>query len=517
MMRKGDAELQVLALLFFIATVAQVAFMVTAPQQYDEIIQRQVNDAESLIKSSTIRSHMAEEYVPKSLTDAAYEGMYTRGRDGVGPWNPSSIPPWSDIRTRFEDSVNSMLQDNYIGSMGSGAGCSLNGQGDVSMTLDSEEEQDGQPVMMFGVQNPTPLHVTCHSATVITDFTAGRSSAITELIEVPETDTVPRMRYQDMHTVAQEIASDATFQSLLNTAERSSTTATKTGCANEDSGTCGWSPPSLSFSDDDPIENEQEAMVGERLVTELENTFDGRFSDRGYELSFAVAELEYTPRNIQQVQDTAWLIQCVESDSEPAWTETAVCGATGCSDNACTLDNGAQCSNQCPEASSAPTSDPGAPAASGSGFWTENPWSAGCGDSQSDPYSFEGTSTVAYRSSEVRPLREYTRSQTGIPDGEGGVISPDEDGGDEDTCTPSCNRNSVPCTEYLGSESNTRASWEFDLESHTVVEVTITDTENEIPTSDGFVNPVYRFTFEQRNTVAAGESGGSVYRDPRIR
>lgn len=493
MRRKGDAEIQILALLLFIASVAQWAYMIGAPQQFEEAITRQANDAESLVKTGTIRAHMEEEYVPNSLTDAAYQGMYAKGKDGFGPWNPDSIPSWDEIKGQFESSVNDQLQNNYIGAVGTGAGCSMNGNDQVSMEIDGEQLGD-PPIMTYAIANPAPLHVECQATAQATDFGGGRSSFVKERIAVPDTRDVERMRYKDMHSVARDIATSNGFQRLLNTAEKSATIATKTGCSKRTEEECGWNPPSVSFSDDDAVENQAEESVGTRLASELHSRFQNAYADRGYEVTFAVREVEFTPKSVTQVQDIEWVVQCLQNDYA-SWTEYPSgdgCGGDCPPDTGscpARIDDGAQCTSDCSPASSKPTSDPGPPLDSGSNLWTDNPWSSGCGASQNDPYTFDGISNVAFRQAGMRQLNEYTRSG---PAGPGG-----------DTCTPSCPADQESCYENLGSESNARGSWQFDLESHTVVTVTINDTENRIPTSAGFSYPLYRFTFEQRVTQSA--------------
>lgn len=490
MLRKGDSELQLLAFLFLLSTIAQWGFMFGAPAEYKAMVEHQIRDGEPVIKTGIIRANLEDTYIPQAVIDAAYQGMYEKGQDGFGPWNSGDVPVWSEVKAEFDTSVNNVMDNSYAGVLRSGAGCTLNGNEDITIENTGETVRSNDDAeMTFSATNDGPLHAECRALSFTGTFT---SLVAKEVIPIPENYITPRMRYQQMHGVAETIATDAAFSSLLNTAEKSVKVASKTGCAQSDPSQCGWSPPSLSFSNDDDIENAQEEQVADRLLDELHNQYQTAFADQGFEVTFEVRELEYTPYNIQQIQNVEWRVQCLESASDTYVTYTSICGGSCDPDGSCDLSNpGARCSSFCGEASSAPGSDPGPESDSGTGYWTDNPWSGGCGFSHSDPFTYSGTSNVAFRSSELLPMNEYT----------GGAPAPDPGG---ETCEPSCSSSRHTCREYLGSESNTRASWRFDLESYTVVEVTITDTSNEIPTSDGFVNPVYRFTYEQRDTAAAG-------------
>lgn len=535
-MRKGDVEIQIMAFLLFVAAMAQWAFMVGAPQQYDAMVERQINDADSLVKSSTVRAHMEEEYVPQSLTDAAYRGMYTQGADGLGPWIREELPEWETwdaIRPTFEDSVTSAIQDEYIGAMRSGAGCELKGQNAVSIRALEEEqvsERETTYLMTFDIVNPRPLHVKCESTAATVDASAGRSSVIKELIAVPDTWQAYRMRYQSMHEFAvKDILKTDEFQNLMNTAAKSSTVASLTGCAQE-AGECTVNAPELhdAFGDDHPIEESPEETVAGRLEDELNGQFGDVGSGQEFEVEFTVEDVEYRPYEITEIQHEEWLIQCVQNDDETWYTvpETDGCGGS-CEEedpdpalNSCpdSIEDGAVCTQDCPRIVSALESgdllsaDPGAPSDSGGDIWTDTPWEGGCSTSNVafNPSTSENEDTgdVAYRSSELRPLREYTRSSEHCSGDACDPSSPwyDEFCPDEckaNACEPSCPQESHSCSENKGTESNTRATWRFNLESTTVVEVTITDTRYEIPTEDGFEHPVYTFTYKQENEQAA--------------
>ncbi len=496
MKRKGDAELQILAVCLLLALLIQLGFMVASPSAYKAAVHQQISDTQPLLQTDIITAHMEEGYLYWSVTNAVHQGMYDRGTQGFGPWSDEP-PTWDEVSGEFDTAITGMMQDNYAGILGSGADCTLQGTEDMEISTTDDET-------VFSVETAQQLHAECSSRHF--GFGGAIQTVIAqELIRVEDEYEVPYLRYQEMHTVAEDIATDDTFRDLLDVASRSATTATITGCPQESSTECTMDAPDLSgeFDANHDIVNQQEHMIGDRLDDELHDALQDAYAADGFEITFDVEVVELTPVNIEEVQHEEWLIDCAQSDSDTytVYPDDDGCGGSCPDSGECSLDDGADCFDDCPGLSGVPRTEPDPPSSTGS-FWTENPWSADCGFTYGSWYDdYDGPeSDVAYSAAETYPPDIRTSYTMHRPNGGEPVNGDDDDDDDNDVCEPSCPESEESCYEYLYTESNTRASWTFDLEASTVVTVTITDTENEIPTGDGLTNPEYRFAFEQGGT-----------------
>lgn len=500
--RKGDTGIQFMALGVFIAALAQLGWMFTMPSQYQIMIQNQLNDFSPLTKSEMIKSQLEQDYVPQAIRDAAYEGFYQRGKQGVGVWTADSGPPdWGETRKVLVEAANTQFANNYLGAIRSGAGCSLNGVSGVDISYDRHVQRSGTPVAVMTTANEGPLYVSCDAGKLTINVVSGGFSSLTstELVHVPSEVHVSRMRYRRMHQIARGIVDGGMLsQAMRMPAWRSATVATIDSCTGSTNNRCGWNPPTAqSFSDDHPLENEQEEMAGEQLRQELDRV-SGQLNAQhpGFDISFDIEELEYAPQNIRKMgrHSGSWRVGCLEFRNSPDTysTYSSVCGGNCPEDESCSLQYpGGRCSDSsvCPDVASKPSSPP--PKPSGDGDWTQSVWTVdeNCDYEYDDPYTYDAASNVAFRESVMKEPREYER---GASHGGG-------------SCTPSCDSTRHTCSEHTGSEARTRASWTFDVQSRTVVRVTINDTRHRIPTSDGFKHPVYRFTYDVTETRGKNE------------
>jgi hypothetical protein len=505
--RKGDAEIQVLALLLFIASAAQWAYMIGAPQQFEEAIERQTRDGESMVKSGTVRAHMENQYIRASLVDAAYQGMYTQGKDGFGPWGPGTVPEWAEARPQFDASVNDQVQNNYIGALQTGGGCSLNGNQRVAMAFEDEELSE-PPITTYSVDNPAPLHVECQAAARATDFGGGRAAFVKELIAVPESRDANRMRYRAMHDVIATFARSDEFQNAnADTVELSSNYVEEIS-AEEFAGNCdngGSGPadencdhiseatvPLPSFDTVKPAAEDAQAVVAAgNLQDELDTLASGYPTSlnseyAGLELEPEVVEVDYTIDDSRQVTD---------DDTEQDGFRITDCGETcydreedsdSCPNPSCTCDP-----DPCPSTVCSMSGSWNAYTRGGD-LWTDDPWTTASASTPTDTslYNWE-------RNHYGGPVAETVTSQswTTRPAFSHGSSSSD----DEDDCDP-CH-----CEEVNRADNDvyqtTRRVWEIQqLTSTVTVQLTVTDTNNRIPTDEGFMHPVYDVVFVQEQT-----------------
>ncbi len=510
-MRKGDAELQILALLFFIATIAQWAFMVGAPHQYDEMITRQTNDAEAVVKSGTIRGYMEDEFVPKSLGDAAYQGMYEQGQDGVGPWSPGDIPEWDTVRQEFDTSVTGQVQGNYIGAMGSGAGCSLNGQDQVAMTITGETTGD-PPFMTFDVANDGPLHVECESTAPVTDFEAGRSVTATELIAVPESWEVDRMRYESLHSIAYDLTRDDELRSTIaDTLTYSSNYIEEIG-SEQDAGNCdnngnGPADPNcehltsgtVTFPSFAAVQTDAENTQGEIAASDLQTALDDLADDFAadiqgeygeIDIEAEVVEVDYTVDEHHQVSDDdteqdGFRVTSCDQSCRNVDTDSDSCSACGCTAScSCNAD-------PCPSTVCSTSGSWNSYERSGD-IWTQDPWTTSDGGSTTVASLYEWDENY-YNGPVATPSAAHPGDGSNIR--RIGIPSDDEDC-TGDTCT---------CRDVEQASNDVdqtpRRVWEIDqLSSAVTVEIRITDLENEIPVATGFEHPVFTVEYVQEQT-----------------
>lgn len=512
MRRKGDAELQILGLLLFLATVIQWAYMLGAPGQFQESIQRQADDTEAVVKSGAVRAHMEEEYVPQSLEDAAYQGMYERGQEGFGPWSPGDVPDWDTISGELEDGVNNQIQNNYLGAMDSGAGCSLKGQGGISAEIGGENSD--APSMTFDIENGGPLHVECESTASANSFQEGGAARAKELIAVPDDRTVDRMRYESMHQVAYRFARNRDFrQTIANTLTYSSNYVEAIGseqyagncdnkgsdCTHLNSGTVSF--PSFSDIKTDAEDTQSDIAEGDlqTALDETANEFASNLPARydGIEIEVEVIEFDYTIENHHQVSDdnterdgfriTSCETSCGEYKDEDGPKSCSTCGCSV----TCTCDAEPDCP---PTVCS--TSGPWdrADYKRDGSQWTQNPWTtSGGGD----------TGVVSLYEWDGKYYSGPVASPTATRPMENGVRTLRTDfhlGGDDD-----CDGDSCSCVDIERADNDVhqtpRRVWQIDqLSSNVVVEVRVRDTENRIPAGSGFENPVFTFDYEQEST-----------------
>lgn len=173
MQRKGDAELQILAFLFFLAILIQWAFMLAAPGEYKSSVERQISDTEPLTKTGFVTEHIEERYVEQAVTDAVHT---------VIDDDPPSLGELDDAElSRIEDDLTEIMRNDYLGAIGSGAECSLHGNEDVEIEADvpgwilsledPEDDRYDDPLEELTVELSTddPVYVECSS--IHLDFT----------------------------------------------------------------------------------------------------------------------------------------------------------------------------------------------------------------------------------------------------------------------------------------------------------------------------------------------------------
>lgn len=514
-------------MLILTASMLQWGWMFVMPAEYQQMVETQINDFDPVIKAGSIETFTEQEYNEDALNYSVYQGLYQRGVDGFGPWEDGNVPEWGPVRDELQGEVSSVLASSYIGAIGSGSDCTLNRGSDVAEQFDAETVGSGDDSMTFIVLvDEGPWFLECEALRI--DLRSGglQTMTVKEVLNVPSDITAPKVRYRDMHEVAADFAQNEEFHEMLNTAEKSAAIAVARGCPNEDSSTCGYSPPSDPTLSDDLI-NEQEDMVGSRLEEELTAAFEDEYSDRDYRLHFETKEVEYGLTYQNTLDDQyigSWITGCgIQSDFGRYTTwPGSVCGESCPSDEDCPLsypssDGFSSCSGgRLPGLSScddirdasytAPNraEDAGSPANWGE-YWTENPWEVTSGEAcdgftYSDPYQFGGSQDIAFRDSQLRPETIVTRGTSHF--NQCGGCGPYETCFDDEcVCTSSCSAESSDhtCTENLGTEANTQNAWEFGIASTTVVTVTVNDTRNRIPTENGYRHPLFRFAYTQEN------------------
>lgn len=207
MIRSGDAELQILAFLFFISILAQWAFMLSAPGSYMSAVDRQISDEEPLMKTDFITTHVEEQYMEQAVTDAVYTGMYKRGDDGFGPWD-GDPPSWDEVSNEFDVAITSMMRNSYGGKIGSGSGCTIVGNNALALTLTDDET-------VFELSQSNPIYVICKSLHIAF---SGQFESLTayEQINVTGEYEVSGVRYRQMHETARMIGSGRTPDEIMN-------------------------------------------------------------------------------------------------------------------------------------------------------------------------------------------------------------------------------------------------------------------------------------------------------------
>ncbi len=183
----------------------QLAFMLAAPGQYKLAVERQINDAEPLMRTGFITTHIEKRYVDQAVTEAVYTGMYERGKDGFGPWD-GDPPPWDEVSSEFDDAITRTMREEYAGAIGTGSRCGLVGNNGI--VLSTTDDETTITASMDGQFNATcrSLHITFSGQ--LQTVTARENISITEEYEVPG------IRYQQMHEVARTIGEGRTIDEI---------------------------------------------------------------------------------------------------------------------------------------------------------------------------------------------------------------------------------------------------------------------------------------------------------------
>lgn len=533
--RKGYTSVMVIIAVF--ASIGIIGYMLQVPGMIEDEATRHLAGQSSYTAATSMGAFIDDDYLDRSInytiSGAAYR--FARRDLEVKRWTGAEVATMGDMVDAFNRTASNYFEQEYIASQEQvQEGCTVGGGG-FSTTIHEQMNATADAYGFNYTAGPLPyIQVRCG--------TMDRGDAgQTTTIQVPGRlrDFAAGNRLFYMMNTSRTLALSQGFRSIIANSTRRSSNITVVYNEEEEVGNCvepdcaettggaeadypGWGGHVSS------LENEQESNVNPQLESALQTWIDDTFqpghtAQEGFGgLDISVdTYLEYSVnerRRISADEDgSGYIVSSCEGSCDVHLEQgrsACINADTGvevsCTDisfeqdqcPAVPNDNGEYCST-----SSWDTIDsrPDAPP-----LWTDDPWELTAGETHQDPFQ-QVAAGQAVVSAFTRPFRDPVRNSHGSE-----PASCEFSWG---SC-PSANRTS--CCETLDRVNHnevhqtTRRIWEIqELASTVRVEVTITDTRNELPVESGWEHPEFTFIYTQQSTHDF--QGNPEYEDAGLR